>query len=508
MAIPAVEVKGLCRTFKTKAVKGKSKTEIVKALQDVDITIHQGELFGLLGPNGAGKTTLIKILCTLLLPSSGDAKVLGHDVEHETQAIRQKINMVSGGETSGYGLLTVRENLWLFSQLYGMPTKIANNRIDALLEVLELEHKKNSKVRTLSTGLRQKANMIRGFMTDPALIFLDEPTLGLDVNASRLTRDFIKGWMKAKPDRTVLLTTHYMMEAEELCDRVAIINDGKVLACDTPANLKKLINQDTTLKSRDIFMDEDSIKEKTTAGAVISLINALLGIVLVYVSFLAVYETIMESEMAAGRAGGDVITDGISVSEFVMPGVNDIVLIGGALWAMAAFGFIRKEKWAWPTAMAANVLSLLSFFMLIPAMSRGISPIYTFVFVPNIIAFFLLLTYVRKIDKKIIAISTVAGMAYVMSFMNGVAATDQLLSEGELVFLIGQRLSWVGAFAWAGFVIALLNRKKYTIQLGLFAALISLIAGLPPAFVTSIDEAKFSMFFLAPILSLLLKIIF
>ncbi len=246
-----MEVKDLNRTFKTKAVKNKKRKErkeTVRALQNVDLTIQKGELFGLLGPNGAGKTTLIKILSTLLLPSSGEAKVLGHDVEKEPIAIRQRINMVSGGETSGYGLLTVRENLWMFSQLYGMPTKVANNRINALLKELKLEHKKNSKVRTLSTGLRQKANMIRGFMTDPELIFLDEPTLGLDVNASRLIRDFIKKWMKSKPGRTVLLTTHYMMEAEELCDRVAIINDGKVLACDTPANLKKLIHQDSTLK--------------------------------------------------------------------------------------------------------------------------------------------------------------------------------------------------------------------------------------------------------------------
>ncbi|MCK5398086.1 MAG: ABC transporter ATP-binding protein [Thermoplasmata archaeon] len=248
MSIPAIEVKGLNRTFKTKAVKRKTKAEIVKALQDVNLTVHQGELFGLLGPNGAGKTTLIKILSTLLLPSSGEAKVLGHDVDKEANEIRHKINMVSGGETSGYGLLTVRENLWMFSQLYGMPGKVAKKRIDYLLKVMGLEGKKDSKVRTLSTGLRQKANIIRGFMTNPSLIFLDEPTLGLDVNASRLIRDFIKGWVKEKEGRTVLLTTHYMMEADELCDRVAIINDGRVLACDTPANLKKLINQDTTIK--------------------------------------------------------------------------------------------------------------------------------------------------------------------------------------------------------------------------------------------------------------------
>ncbi len=244
----AVEVKNLNRVFVTKAVRGKSKKETVKALNDVSLTINEGELFGLLGPNGAGKTTLIKILCTLLLPTSGQARVLGHDVQKETNAIRQKINMVSGGETSGYGLLTVRENIWLFSQLYGIPSKEANRRIDMLMKELGLEHKKNSKVRTLSTGLRQKANMVRGFMTDPALIFLDEPTLGLDVNASRLIRDFIKNWMKEKPGRTVLLTTHYMMEADELCDRVAIINDGRVLACDTPQNLKRLIRQEAVLK--------------------------------------------------------------------------------------------------------------------------------------------------------------------------------------------------------------------------------------------------------------------
>jgi len=228
-------------------VRGKSKKEIVKALNGVNLTINEGELFGLLGPNGAGKTTLIKILCTLLLPSSGEARVLGHDVVKETGAIRQKINMVSGGETSGYGLLTVRENIWLFSQLYGIPTKEANRRIDMLMAELKLEHKKNAKVGTLSTGLRQKANMVRGFLTDPDLIFLDEPTLGLDVNASRLIRDFIKTWMKDDSTRTVLLTTHYMMEADELCDRVAIINDGRVLACDTPHNLKRMIHRDEVL---------------------------------------------------------------------------------------------------------------------------------------------------------------------------------------------------------------------------------------------------------------------
>ena len=265
------------------------------------------------------------------------------------------------------------------------------------------------------------------------------------------------------------------------------------------------MSEDTTLK---IMAEEKSPEENSTLGFIIAIAGALLGIVLVYISFLKVYEPIMISEMMDGRAGGEIIADGISVSKFVMPAVNDIVLMGGALWAVAAFGFIKKEKWAWSMALVANVLSLLSFFMLIPAISRGISPIYVFVFVPNIIAFILLLTYVRKIDKKIIAISTVAGMAYVMGFMNGVASTDMMLAGGSTVFLIGERLSWIGTLAWASFVIALLNRKKFAIQLGLIAALVTLIAVLPVVIVTSMAEAKFSMFFLAPIFSIILKITF
>jgi ABC-2 type transport system ATP-binding protein len=242
----AVEVKDLKRTFKTKAVK--RKTELVTALDGANLEIKEGELFGLLGPNGAGKTTIIKILATLLFPTSGVAKVLDYDVMKNAYQIRKNINMVSGGETSGYGILTVKENLWMFSQFYGMPGKIAKKRINRLLKAMDLENKADAKVRTLSTGERQKANMIRGFMTDPALIFLDEPTLGLDVNASRLIRDFILNWMKTKESRTVLLTTHYMMEADELCDRVAIIDQGKILACDTPTNLKRLVTKESTLK--------------------------------------------------------------------------------------------------------------------------------------------------------------------------------------------------------------------------------------------------------------------
>jgi ABC-2 type transport system ATP-binding protein len=157
--------------------------------------------------------------------------------------VRRRINMVSGGETSGYGILTVRENIWMFSQFYGVPTKIANARIAEMLKVVELEDKANTRVSGLSTGQRQRMNFCRGFVTDPKVIFLDEPTLGLDVHAARVVRDFTREWMRQRADRTVLLTTHYMAEADELCDRIAIIDHGTVLACDTPANLKRLLQK-------------------------------------------------------------------------------------------------------------------------------------------------------------------------------------------------------------------------------------------------------------------------
>jgi ABC-2 type transport system ATP-binding protein len=235
----AVEVENLGRIYKIRGGKQeRNASKELVALQGVNLQVHQGELFGLLGPNGAGKTTLIKILTTLLAPSSGRARVAGHDVAREPRKVRELINMVSGGESSGYGLLTVRENLWMFSQFYGLPSKEANQRIRALLKMVGLEDRINTKSSDLSTGLRQKMNIVRGFLTDPRVLFLDEPTLGLDVGASLDARRLIRSWLDEDRQRTLLLTTHYMVEAEELCDRVAIINHGRVLACDSPAALK------------------------------------------------------------------------------------------------------------------------------------------------------------------------------------------------------------------------------------------------------------------------------
>lgn len=222
-------------------------TELV-ALDNVNAEVQRGEVFGLLGPNGAGKTTLIKILTTLLSPTAGKAWVDGLDVVTQAAEIRRRINMVTGGETSGYGLLTVQENLWMFAQFYGLDYKTTNQRIGEMLKLVGLADRKSTKISDLSTGLRQKMNFVRGFITDPQIIFLDEPTLGLDVGASREVRDYVKQWVTEKPDKTVLLTTHIMVEADELCDRVAIIDRGKILACDTPFNLKHSLQRDAIFR--------------------------------------------------------------------------------------------------------------------------------------------------------------------------------------------------------------------------------------------------------------------
>jgi ABC-2 type transport system ATP-binding protein len=231
------------RDYKIRGARGKGEAKTLVALKDVSLEVRRGELFGLLGPNGAGKTTLIKILATLLLPSRGRAVVDGLDVATQADDIRRRISMVSGGETSGYGLLTVEENLWMFARFHGMDNATVKRRVNDLMEIVGIADRRRSKIGDLSTGLRQKMNFIRGFISDPTIVFLDEPTLGLDVQAAREVRAFVRDWIEQHPERTLLLTTHYMAEADKLCHRLAIIDQGEVKVCDTPANLKRTVQQ-------------------------------------------------------------------------------------------------------------------------------------------------------------------------------------------------------------------------------------------------------------------------
>jgi len=244
----SIETKRLKRIFKLDRLTRRELGKHLLALDDIDLQIRSGEMFGLLGPNGAGKTTLIRILCTLLSPTSGEAYIEGIDAIRDLQRVRPLINMVSGGETCGYGILNATENLRLFTELYGIPWKVAKPRVEYMLKVVGLDKFKGSKVNKLSTGMRQRVNFARGFVTNPKVLFLDEPTVGMDVHAAREIRNFIKQWLQDNPQNTILLTTHYMAEADELCDRVAIIDKGCVQACDSPASLKKIVQKETALE--------------------------------------------------------------------------------------------------------------------------------------------------------------------------------------------------------------------------------------------------------------------
>ena len=213
----------------------------IKALDHVNFEIQNGELFGLLGPNGAGKTTIVKVLCTLLEPTTGHAFVKGYDVVKNAENVRKIVNMVAGGERMLYYRLTGRENLNYFADLYNVPKKEVRSRVDKLLELMGLSDRADDEVEKYSKGMKQRLQVCRGLINDPEVLFLDEPTLGLDVNIARDLRKFVREKIVREEGKTVLLTTHYMYEAEEMCDRVGFINKGKLVAVGQPEELKRKI---------------------------------------------------------------------------------------------------------------------------------------------------------------------------------------------------------------------------------------------------------------------------
>ncbi len=253
----------------------KAKPAPIVALESIDLEVASGELFGLLGPNGAGKTTLIKILTTLLLPTSGTARVFGFDVSRQHAQIRRIMNIVSGGEQSGYGLLQVREQLWMFSQFYGVGAREGWRRVDELIDLVGLQEQRVQKVSSLSTGQRQKLNFARGLLNDPWIFFLDEPTLGLDVSAARAVRELVVEWKAAVPGRTILLTSHYMAEVEELCERLAIVDRGRILAIGTPAELKRRVQRESIFELELDRLDGGPQTLEALPGVVSALIPGL-----------------------------------------------------------------------------------------------------------------------------------------------------------------------------------------------------------------------------------------
>ncbi len=235
----AIVAEHLCKVFNlTKGTLRRTKTQVV-AVKDVSFEVEYGELFGLVGPNGAGKTTTIKMLTTMLIPTSGKASVLGYDIQKDTTKVREKIGIVLGGERGLYTRVSAVDILRYFADLYGVPPRVRDKRVKELLEFMGLWERARDRVETYSKGMKQRLHLARGLINDPEVIFLDEPTIGLDPEIARETRSMIKGLVEN--GKTILLTTHYMFEAEELCDRVAVIRNGEVRALDTPSGLKKYV---------------------------------------------------------------------------------------------------------------------------------------------------------------------------------------------------------------------------------------------------------------------------
>jgi len=243
----AIEVRGLTREYTSRSFFG-TVSKVTKALDGIDFSVKKGELFGLIGPNGAGKTTTVKILTTLLTQTSGEAYILGLDVRKDLYEIRRRIGIVFGGERGLYNRVSALDNLRYFSDLYGVEPAVARKRIPQLLEAVGLAERADEKVEKYSRGMKQRLHIAKALVHDPELLVLDEPTIGLDPGGARDIRNMIREMQKQ--GKTILLTTHYMFEAEELCQRVAVISKGKIVALDTPSELKRLVRDISVIELR------------------------------------------------------------------------------------------------------------------------------------------------------------------------------------------------------------------------------------------------------------------
>lgn len=242
----AIVVSVLRRTYQTTRGILRKKREIVEAVKGISFDVKFSELFGLVGPNGAGKTTIIKMLTTLLTPTSGTAKVLGFDITRDVVEIRKRIGIIFGGERGLYYRVSGRENLRYFADLYGVPLSRRDKRINELLDMVGLSDRADSKVEDYSRGMKQRLHIAKGLINDPQLIFMDEPTIGLDPQAARDTRAMIR--QLVENGKTILLTTHYMFEADELCHRIGVISNGEIVALDTPTGLKRFVRDITVIE--------------------------------------------------------------------------------------------------------------------------------------------------------------------------------------------------------------------------------------------------------------------
>jgi ABC-2 type transport system ATP-binding protein len=266
---PAIEAIGLTKDFEKgrrtvwQRLRGEPDArETFRAVDGIDLRVEVGEVFGVLGPNGAGKTTTMRMLATLLEPTAGRATVLGYDLVRDAREIRRRLGAVLSGERSLYWKLTARENLEYFAALYHVPPAVARERIGEILETVHLSDRADDYVEKFSTGMRQRLVLARALLPAPPLLLLDEPTVGLDPQAARDLRERVVDLRKE--GRTVLLTTHYMEEADQLCDRIAIVDHGRIVALDTPARLKR------SLRATDVVRLEIGATPTLDEGALVT----------------------------------------------------------------------------------------------------------------------------------------------------------------------------------------------------------------------------------------------
>jgi ABC-2 type transport system ATP-binding protein len=229
-AAPAVSVEGLVKRY-----------DEVEAVRGIDFEVHAGEVFGFLGPNGAGKSTTINMLCTLVTPSEGSALVAGHDVVGERDEVRRNIGLVFQ-DTTLDGYLTAEQNLRLHAELYGVPREVVGERMRQVMEMVGLWERRESLVNTFSGGMKRRLEIARGLLHSPRVLFLDEPTVGLDPQTRSSIWRYVRD-LKAREEITIFLTTHYMDEAE-YCDRIAIMDQGRIIVLDTPETLKANVGKD------------------------------------------------------------------------------------------------------------------------------------------------------------------------------------------------------------------------------------------------------------------------
>src|SRR5688500_4975229 len=261
-----IEAHDLKRTYRTHTGTLRRRVKEIEAVRGISFEIARGELFGLLGPNGAGKTTTIKMLITLLLPSGGHARVLGFDVVDDAREVRRRIGYVFGGDRGLYERLSGLDNLRYFAELYGVTGRAQRRRIEEVLELVGLRGRETERVEGYSRGMRQRLHIARGILHDPEVVFLDEPTIGVDPVGARELRSTIASLTEA--GKTVLLTTHYMFEADALCDRIAVIANGEIVAQGTPGQLKAGVADGSVVEVELFGVEEDSVERIRTLEGV------------------------------------------------------------------------------------------------------------------------------------------------------------------------------------------------------------------------------------------------